>query len=240
MRKTIKIETVVLCSMLVFFLYETAIAQQTIFNIPSSDVLEKGKAYFELDATFKTNNQEAAQRFSSFVPRVVFGIGSNVEVGLNVAGNINPGRDSTTLVPAIKWRFYNNEKKNIVGVIGDNLYVPIRNRSYKVGNYLYAQASKTFKTKTRITAGAYYFSKNVVAARASRVGGQFGFEQPVTSKFGIIADWYTGRHSTGYFTPGVTFKPHQKVTGYFGYSIGNTRASKGNHFFYAAVGINLN
>src|SRR5690349_3013730 len=32
-----------------------ASAQQTIFNVPSSDVLDKGKVYFELDATFKPN-----------------------------------------------------------------------------------------------------------------------------------------------------------------------------------------
>ncbi len=27
-------------------------AQQTIFNVPSSDILDKGKVYFELAATF--------------------------------------------------------------------------------------------------------------------------------------------------------------------------------------------
>jgi len=31
-------------------------AQQTIFNVPTTDVLEKGKVYVELDASFKTNS----------------------------------------------------------------------------------------------------------------------------------------------------------------------------------------
>ncbi len=216
-------------------------AQQTIFNVPSTDILDKGKVYFELDATFKTNNQEAAGRFSSFVPRVVVGAGGNVEVGLNVTGNIQPGADSTTLSPNAKWRVYNGENNGVAIVVGDNLFIPVRNKSYNVGNYAYAQVSKTFaKTKTRITGGAYHFTKNVVAPNASRAGGQFGFEQTVNKYVNINADWITGKHAAGYFTPGIAFKPSSKVTGYIGYSIGNANVRQGNHFFYAAVGINLN
>lgn len=216
-----------------------ATAQQTIFNVPSSDVLDKGKVYAEFDATFKFDRQEALGKFSSFVPRVVVGAGRDIEVGVNVTGNINPGADSTTIVPAVKWRPYYNEKKGVSIVVGDNVYIPVRNKSYNIGNYLYTQVSKSFKSGTRLTGGGYYFTKNVVST-ASRGGGQFGFEQTVNKYLNINADWYTGKHSAGYFTPGIAFKPHPKVTGYFGYSIGNADASKGNHFFYAAVGVNLN
>lgn len=218
----------------------TANAQQTIFNVPTSDVLDKGKVYVELDATFKVNNDNALRRFSSFVPRVVVGAGGDVEVGLNVTGNIQPGADATTLVPNAKWRIYNGEKNGVQVVVGDNVFIPVRNKSYNIGNYAYAQVSKTFKsTGTRLTAGGYHFTKNVVAA-SDRAGGQFGFEQPVNKYLNIAADWYTGRHAAGYFTPGINFKPHPRVTGYVGYPIGNDGAARGNHFFYAAVGINLN
>lgn len=218
----------------------TSFAQQTIFNVPSSDILDKGKVYFELDATFKTNNQAAASRFSSFVPRVVAGAGGNVEVGLNVLGNIQPGADTSTLSPTFKWRPYCNDKKGLAIVVGDNVYIPVRNRTYKAGNYAYAQVSKSFKSGTRLTAGGYHFTKNVVAANAQRAGGQFGFEQTVNKYLNINADWITGKHATGYFTPGIAFKPHPRVTGYIGYSIGNASARQGNHFFYTAVGVNLN
>lgn len=218
----------------------TLLAQQTIFNVPSSDILDKGKVYLELDASFKTNSQDALGRFSSFVPRIVVGTGGDVEVGLNVVGNIQPGADATTLVPAAKWRVYNGGDNGWSIVIGDNVYIPVRNRSYNIGNYAYAQASKSFKTGTRLTAGGYNFTKNVVASNASRSGGQFGFEQGVNKYVSINADWFTGRHAAGYFTPGVAFKLHPKVTGYAGYSIGNAGAAGGNHFFYTAIGVNLN
>lgn len=217
----------------------SAEAQQTVFNVPSADVLEKGKIYVELDASFKLNNQEVLRRFSSFVPRGVVGVGRNVEVGLNITGNVQPGTDTTTFVPAVKWRFYQNKKKDVALFAGNNFYIPARNRSYKFGTYTYAAAAKSFAANTRLTAGAFVFSKNVVASKAARGGGQFAIEQTINSKLTVSADWLTGRHSNGYFTPGAIYKPTAKITAYFAYSIGNADASKGNHFFLFELGYNL-
>ncbi|MEK6336123.1 MAG: hypothetical protein AABM67_14425 [Acidobacteriota bacterium] len=214
-------------------------AQQTIFNVPTTDVLDKGKVYFELDVSFKPNNSQIVGRFSSFVPRVVIGAGSNVEFGLNITGNIQPGPDSTTLAPTVKWKPYQGKNNGIAIVVGDNLFIPVRNRSYHAGNYIYAEISKTFKSGTRITGGGYDFTANVVAP-ANRAGGQFGFEQPLNKKVSFAADWFTGKHSAGYFTPGIVFKVGPGITGYAGYSIGNQNASRGNHFFLMEFGYNFN
>jgi hypothetical protein len=220
-------------------LVTAANAQQTIFNVPSTDVLDKGKIYGELDVSFKPNNQRDVRRFSSFVPRVVVGVGGNVEVGLNIVGNVQPGADATTLVPTIKYRFYQNEKKDVSVVAGTNVFIPVRNRAYRLGSYSYVNASKTFNEKTRLTAGGYFYSKNVVAPK-SRGGAQFGFEHTVNKKFVIAADYLTGKHANGYFTPGVFYKPTPKVTGYFGYSIGNQNPRGGNNFFLFEIGYNFN
>lgn len=217
----------------------TANAQQTIFNVPSADVLDRGKVYAELDAAFKTNNQDALRRFSSFTPRVVAGAGGKVEVGLNVTGNIQPGADATTLVPAVKWKFYENRKKDFAVFAGNNFYIPVRNRAYNFGSYTYAAAAKTIR-KTRLTAGGYVYSKNVVAQNAARAGGQFAVEQTVDSKLTVAADWITGKQANGYFTPGAIYKPTQKVTAYFAYSLGNANLRQGNHFFLFEIGYNFN
>jgi len=208
-------------------------AQQTIFNVPSTDVLDKGKVYAELDVNLKATDA----KFSSFVPRVVVGAGRNIEFGLNVTGNIQPGADSTTLVPTIKWRPYQGENGWTI-VLGNNLFVPVRNRAYNAANYFYAETSKTFKNGTRITFGGYDFTKNAVAS-ANRAGGQFGFEQPLNRKITFAADWFTGKHANGYFTPGIIFKAGPRVTGYAGYSIGNQNVSGGNHFFLLELGYNF-
>lgn len=209
--------------------------QQTIFNVPSTDVLDRGRVYFELDASFRTNDQRALGRFSSFVPRVVVGTGGNVEVGLNVTGNIQPGADSTTLVPTVKWKFYQNEKYGVALIGGNNFYIPVRKGAYRFGSYTYAAASKTID-KTRLTAGAYIASKGVFAANAVRGGGQFGVEQTLSDKVSVAADWVTGRHAAGYFTAGLIYKPHPKVATYWSYSIGNNDAAGGNHYFLFEAG----
>jgi len=210
-------------------------AQQTIFNVPTTDVLDRGKVYAELDLSFKPNEP----RFSSFVPRVVIGMGGNVEIGLNVTGNIQPGDDTIALVPTVKYRFYQNERKDFALMAGTNFVIPVRNNAYDFGTYSYLAGSKTFN-KTRLTAGAYIASNNVFAPNAVRAGGQFGIEQTINSKVSLAADWITGSHASGYFTPGLVYKPHPKVTTYWSYSIGNSGASNGNHFFLIEVGYNLN
>ena len=220
-------------------MFSTVRAQQTIFNVPTTDVLDRGKVYAELDASLKPTDGAVVPKFSSFVPRVVVGAGSHVEIGLNVTGNIQPGADSTTLVPTIKWKPYQGENNGWAIVVGDNLFVPVRNRAYDAGNYVYAEMSKTFKSGTRVTFGGYDFTDNVVAS-ANRAGGQFGFEQPLNKKVTFAADWLTGKHGAGYFTQGIVFKVGPRVTGYTGYSIGNMNAADGNHFFLLEVGYNFN
>jgi hypothetical protein len=214
-------------------------AQQTIFNVPTTDVLDRGKIYAELDVSLKPTDSALVNKFSSLVPRVVVGAGNRIEVGLNITGNMQPGADTTTLVPAIKWKPYQWEKNGVAIAVGDHLYLPVRNRLYNAGNYVYAEISKTFKSGTRVTVGGYDFTRTVVAA-ANRAGGQFGFELPLSKKVTFAADWFTGKHAAGYFTPGMVFKVGPKVTGYAGYSIGNQNPSKGNHFFLLELGYNFN
>lgn len=210
-------------------------AQQTIFNVPTSDVLGKGTVYVELDAAFKVDQRDQFGRFSSFVPRAVVGVGRNVEAGVNVIGNVNPGSDPTTIVPTVKWKFFENEKKGLALFGGSHLFIPVRNRGYNVGSYSYLAMSKTMN-RTRLTAGGFVASKNVFAPKAVRGGGQFGIEQTLNSKVTLAADWLSGRHANGYFTPGVIYKPHPRVTAYWSYSIGNDKAAAGNHFFLFELG----
>src|SRR5215813_6708612 len=134
-------------------------AQQTVFNVPTTDVLDKGKVYFELDVSAKPNDSPALNKFSSFVPRVVVGAGHRIEVGLNVTGNIQPGADSTTLVPTFKWKIYDGGDNGWAMVVGEHLFVPVHNKGYDIGNHNYLMVQKTFSTKTRIGFGGGVFTR---------------------------------------------------------------------------------
>jgi hypothetical protein len=63
----------------------TALAQETIFNVPSGDVLDRGKVYGELDFSFLWDASTG-----TYTPRLVAGIGHRIEVGVNVNGISSP------------------------------------------------------------------------------------------------------------------------------------------------------
>jgi hypothetical protein len=216
----------------ILVLHNNADAQQTIFNVPSGDVLDGSKVYGELDFAFKGSDNSA-----TFTPRIVVGIGHRVEVGLNVGGLSTPADPQTTLSPAIKWKLYDGGSWAFLA--GDNVLVPVQNRTYNAGNYIWAELVKTWSRNTRATFGAYHFSRDVVAA-AQRAGGQFAIEQPIGNKITLAADWYTGSHALGYFTPGVVVKLSPKLTWYGSYQIGNRGTSDGNHQFLTEIGWNFN
>ncbi len=209
-------------------------AQETVFSVPSADVLDRGKVYGELDVTYR--NSDGA---SGYTPRVVIGAGHRIEVGVNLNGIVHPGDSQTTPTPTIKWKAYDGGDNGWVFLAGDDLYIPVQNRTYDVGNYVYAEFAKTWKTKTRATFGAYYFTPNVVAP-GNRAGGQFAIEQPVGNRVTVAADWFTGSTSVGYATPGVVIKLTHKLTGYFSYQLGNSQLSNGNHQLLVELGWNFN
>ena len=211
-----------------------AIAQQTIFNVPSGDVLDKGKVYGEFDFAYFWDASVGA-----YTPRIVAGLGHSIEIGVNVNGITSPGPSQTTPSVAAKWKVYDGGKNGWAFLLGDHVFIPVQNRSYNAGNYFYGEFAKTFKTQTRVTFGAYDFTSNVVAS-GNKAGGQFGIEQPAGKRLTLAADWFTGKNSAGYFTPGAVIKLSSKATGYLGYEIGNSGASNGNRALLFEIGWNFN
>lgn len=225
------------------FLFISAVsisAQSNIFSMPSTDIQGKDSVSVSLITKFKTNDESAKKRFSAFTPKVVAGVMKNVEVGVSIGGNVQPGKDATSLVTSVKWKFYENEKYGVAMAAGNNFYVPLRNKKYDFGTYTYVAVSKTIKTtKTRLTMGSYLYSKNVVASKATRAGGQFGIEQPINKRFAFAAEYVTGKHSGGYFLPGMKVKWNKRMATKFGYTIHNSKVAQGNHYFYVSTGINF-
>jgi len=211
-----------------------ALTQETIFNVPSGDILDKGKLYGEFDFAYLWNASAGG-----YTPRVVAGIGHRVEVGVNLNGITSPGPFQTTPTPTIKWKAYDGGNNGWVFMVGDDVFIPVQNRAYDAGNYVYAEFAKTLKSHTRLTLGAFDFTANVVST-GNKAGGQFGIEQPAGKRVTLAADWFTGKHSAGYFTPGAAIKLSSKATAYLAYEIGNSGATRGNHLLLVELGWNFN
>ena len=218
---------------LLFFLAPRAYGQETVFNIPSADVLDQGKVYSELDGTVRP-----ADPLAAFTPRVVLGIGHQIEIGVNFDGLSAPTLGELAVSPTIKWRPWKDDS-GWSFYLGDDVLFPVRQRAYNVGNYSYAAFAKEWPHGTRITFGAYDFTRYVVA-NANRAGGQFTFEQRVTDRLTLAAEWYTGNQAAGYVNPGAIVKLTSKLTLYAAYQIGNAGVTTGNHQFLWEFGYNFN
>jgi hypothetical protein len=209
-------------------------AQETIFNVPSGDILDKGKVYGEFDFAYSWDASAG-----TYTPRVVAGIGHRIEIGMNLNGLASPGPSQTTPTPTVKCKAYDGGKNGWAFMLGDDLFIPVENRRYDAGNYFYAELIKTLKSQTRLTFGAFDFTPNVVGI-GNNAGGQFGIEQPVGKRITIAADWFTGHNSAGYFTPGLVVKLSSKATGYAAYEVGNSGALNANDLLLLEIGWNFN
>lgn len=215
------------------FIAVSGLAQQTVFNVPSADVLAKGKVYGELDVTYQHETDSA-----TFTPRVVVGLGHRIEAGLNANGFREPGEQQFTPTPTIKWKLYDGQKNGWSWLIGDDLFIPVQNKTYDAGNYVWSEVAHVWQSGTRVTFGVYYATPHVYAAD-HQVGGQFAFEQPISKRVTFATDWFTGNNSVGYVTPGLVVKVTQQLTWYATYQLGNHHLSDGNHQFLFELGWNF-
>jgi hypothetical protein len=209
-------------------------AQQTVFDVPSADVLDKGKVYGELDGTVRVVGP-----FATFTPRVVVGIGHKIEVGMNFDGLSAPDVGELEISPTVKWRIWKARSSGWSFLVGDDLFFPVYKRSYDAGNYAYAFFAKEWKHGTRIGFGGYDFTRNVVST-GNRAGGQLTLEQTLNKRLTLAAEWYTGNSTVGYVNAGAVIKLTQKVTLYTAYQIGNSGVTTGNHQFLWEFGYNFN
>ena len=223
-----------LCLGIVVLMSIAASAQQTIYNVPSADVLERGKVYGEFDATYQNSSGAAA-----FTPRLVLGVGRDIEVGLNANGFGTPGPQSFTPTPTVKWKFYDGKQNGWSLLAGDDVFIPAQHRGYNVGNYAWAEGVRSWNSGTRATLGVYHITEKVVAAR-QKVGVQAAFEQTLNGRATFAADWFSGESSIGYVTPGIIVKVTRQLTWYGSYQLGNSRLTEGNHQFLFEIGWNFN
>jgi hypothetical protein len=171
--------------------------QQTVFNVPSADILNRDKIYVETDWLWRP----IEPRFSSGGIRAVYGAGNNVEVGVNLGGFAPQGRSAIVAVPNLKWQPHHSDTISLttgmlalvrVGGTGDHTPAVLG----------YAHAAMRLPIGTRLTAGGWMASSNYAGSDVER-GGLFGLEQPIVSDVTLAADWYTGRSGLGYASPGL-------------------------------------
>jgi hypothetical protein len=215
--------------------YQTAFAQSTIFNIPTTDAVAPKKVYFEFDFLSHLESHDKGG-FQTYDPRVVAGVGKGVEVGLNVASTHSAAPTVVYAQPNIKWRFYANEDRGMAMSAGAIAYTPLKDRSANDSfGFFYGNASKKFKGGygPRFTVGGYGIAG--LNADVDKGGAMVGYEQPIASKVSFVTDWFSGRNGFGYVTPGFSFALPKNQLVNVGYSFGNYGRKNNALFVYYGV-----
>ena len=204
-------------------------AQSTIFNIPSTDTVDKGKTYVEIDVLPQAPGPKAGGMITIYNPRVIFGVGADVEVGLNFPiyhyGDASPS-NFAYIQPDIKWKFFKNDDMGLAASAGVVVNTPLNERDGQgTWAYLYGNFSKKWKDGPRVTFGGYGVVADQDGGKATFVGTKggvlLGYEQPLGGPVSFVADWFSSKNSLGYFTPGISVAlPHSGLLN-IGYSIGN-------------------
>ena len=211
------------------------LAQSTIFNIPTTDTVTKGKAYAEFDFLVQAPGTGHSRSYL-YNPRLVVGAPGNLEFGVNFPIiNTRDSGDSFTngyIQPNAKWKFYENEKEGMAMSVGGLLNTPLNNGDAQdTWGLIYGLVSKKVRSSgygPRFTVGPYGIvsanqdpSKGPVGFLGPRAGVILGYEQPVYKNVSFVADWYSGKNVYGYFTPGISITTPGNGLLNVGYSLGN-------------------
>lgn len=197
-------------------------ATQTIFNVPSADVTEKGHVFVQEEAQFNGSNPNS---FFFNTTYGAVGIGHNTEIDttlFNVSApasqniSVGVGFKSAIPIPVLKEKFPEREFKFTVG---SNLLIGLEGNG--VGNWTYGHLSgRVPKLNTRLTAGLSYGTRQVFGQ--NNLAFIAGVEQPVTKKLTLLGDWYSGsEHWAGYLIVGGSYALPKNTTLYTGYQIPN-------------------
>jgi hypothetical protein len=208
----------------------SAHGQQTIMNVPSADVTDKGHVYFRADSFYQPS--PAAYNLNG---NLALGLGHNFEIDLNGMNLAHPGQQSS-IMPGFKWDAYKG--KSVTLYIGDQFTQTLTHKQYAQGNFVYAAAAYT-KGNLRLTGGAWD-SQNSFAP-GNRNGALAGVEYTAkTFKNGgslvPTYDFESGNGLNGYSSFGVMVYPVKRLMILPAYNVGNSNATKGNHFAAVFIG----
>src|SRR3977135_1558777 len=110
---------------------QSARAQSTIFNIPSTDVVGKGMGYFEFDFLPQAPGPDKGAKIVIYNPRLIVGLPPDAAVGINVPIYHNSDFDPSSLAyiqPNLKWKYYKNDDKGVAAAAGVVVNAPMNSR----------------------------------------------------------------------------------------------------------------
>ncbi len=211
-----------------------AVAQESYFNVPESDVAEKNK--------FTVQQQFNIQDFYRSLTTINYGLGKDWEIGANLL-NLDyypksrsfQRNDSNTVSAYAPLLLLNSQKIfklghhfhiGLGGQAGLNL-TPDKGQQQFV-HYVYANLNKTFQDDHyKLTAGLYNGHVRYLGGDQA-VGFQAGFDAGIFyQKLHILGDWISGQHDVGQLGLGLEIYLSKSLPLALGWQRSNQDGSSG-------------
>lgn len=203
-----------------------ALAQQTIFNVPSADITPKNKNFIQHESQFRAKDPDQFLNTTNYYAR---GIGHDIELDATLFNLASPASNNVSLGLGFKssTKIQENNFSETRMIFGSQ--IPFSLQGNGVGYWVYGAPSVALRQSgTRITAGISSGTKQIFGESVTCFIG--GFEQRITNKLNLIADWYSGNHALGLMDAGFSYALPQEFVFYGGYQIPNSRKAGRNGF----------
>lgn len=175
-----------------------AFSQQTVINMPSSDVLPGGEVILKQSNKFSP----FGNKFVSLTPQLIMGTGKGTEMSVEAGTNIE---DTTSVKLNITAKKVFKIKRSTRFTVGGTLS-PSLTEGTNPDSMIYAHGSYLCKkTRTTVTAGGFVGGRGQMP---SLTGVMLGIDQTIIpNKLRIAADWISRDESWGAFSAGLKIRP---------------------------------
>ncbi len=175
-------------------------SQQTIINIPSSEMLPAGDIIFKQSTRFDAFHGD--DNFVTLTPTATMGLGHGIEISAGAGTTLDSEATVKGAFSAKKVFFMGKSTRFTVG----GTISPYFSENRSPDSFMFAHVTQRIKeTKTSLTAGGYVGGRNCFADSGGVI---FGVEQVIIrNKLRVALDWASGENSNGRFGVGLKYRP---------------------------------
>ncbi|MBM3798339.1 MAG: hypothetical protein FJW31_30850 [Acidobacteria bacterium] len=154
-----------------------------------------------------------------------YGLSKNTELAATLHGLGRPASGNVSLGVGLKhrWLLHTTASGWQLGA-SSGFMTPLSLSGRGVGGWGFSNFSvRAPGVRTRVTAGPSYGSSQIFGRRTYST--MVGLEQPLSKKFSLAADWFSGTHDLAAAIGGVAWHPTPQLVVIFAYKVPNNAAS---------------
>ena len=219
---------------LLAFFAKNSYGQQNLFNIPSGDITNSKKIFYQHQLNIYKNKVESKAH-------LVYGLGKGWDAGINLVGkgfyfspkwrslhNDNPSNGALyPIIMGTLQKQFNLNKHfdiNLGTQIGFNLSNRIQNKELNYFNYGIA-VYHFMQEKSRVVAGLYKTNQMYVG-NGNTFGAMLGYEIKLSKRVYLMGDWVSGDNDASVAVIGGMYNLSKRVQVCAGWQIPNINTPK--------------